>query len=157
MKKVQPYAAVGPQVTNAPLAPSVVTSAPNLDTRRKYGTGAFAGLLFNGGKGSKTQTGHPYAGQGLVSPVFPLYQSSRVSSDQVADPILTARNYMSPIGHRNVLSDVLPVPASLPVTEFTNQNRAARGTGGNFTIPANLNVNYWPTSTQWLESRGMVR
>jgi hypothetical protein len=172
MRRVQPYVAVGAQVTGAPLQPSVVTSAPVLDTRRRYGTNSMEGLYFQGSKNIYEPVESPWAGQGLVSPVFPLTQPSKASGVTIVgsapqqiqghnDIVGTAKfwtaNFMSPMGHRNVIEEMLPEPAALPVTKFTNQNLTKRGTFGNFTIPSPVNVSYWPTTQQWLENRGMVR
>lgn len=157
MRKVQPYVAVGAQVTGAQLQPSIVTSAPPLDTRRVRGTNALAGLIEFGSKHYITPVEQPWAGQGLSSNVFPAYQPSKVAPNLIATAKLVALNYMSPIAHRSVLTDILPAPAELPLTKFTNQNRGHRGTGGNFTIPSPLTVTYWPTSMTWLQTRGMVR
>lgn len=130
------------------------------------------GLYFQGSKNIYEPVQAPWAGQGLVSPNFPQYQPSKASGQTVVGSapqqiqgknniIGTAKffaaNWFSPMGHRNVIEEILPEPAALPRAQFTNQNYSKRGTFGNFTIPNPVNVSYWPTSLEWLESRGMVR
>jgi hypothetical protein len=172
MRRVQPYVAVGAQVTGAPLQPSVVTSAPVLDTRRRYGTNSMEGLYFQGSKNIYEPVASPWAGQGLGSPVFPMYQPSKAAGHTIVGSapqqiagnnniVGTAKfwtaNFMSPFGHRSMLSNILPEPAALPVARFNNQNFSKRGTFGNYSIPSPVQVSYWPTSMQWLQSRGVVR
>lgn len=155
MRVSQPYEAVTsePSSTESP----VVGTAPTMASRCVHGNDYWRGISVRGTKAQAVPIQHPYAGQGLVSPAFPLYQPSSVADDEIRPPFLLTTNNYSPVSHASARYDfslkpvTRAVPASTKLPGVNNTSR--RGDGAGFTTPFPLATQQWPTSSEWLGAR----
>lgn len=153
MRRTQPYTAISQSSPDADTP--VVGTAPTMRTRSAHGQAYERGLELFATHGYPTPIQSPWAGQGLISPAFPLYQSSKVAPDAIKPPILVTRNLYSPVSHANArfeFSRIIPTPAAQPSIMLpAGQHRSRRG-GGNHTYPQPFVAESWPTPAQWVQS-----
>ena len=149
-RRAQAYTAVGPAPGQA-IAP--VGVAPTLNTRRRYGTDAFIGLITRGSKRAFSAIQQPWSGQGATFPAFPFVTGSSVAPNSIRPAILIALNYFSPSSHRNAIETVVPPQAVSPLVMRRPPQTQSGRPSGVYTIPSPILTTYWPTSSQWVANR----
>jgi len=154
MRRTQPYTAVTDERPDAETP--VVGTAPTRLSSRKYGTSAFEGINIFATHGYVSPMQSPWAGQGLISPAFPLYQSSKVAPDSIRIPVLLTTNLLQPVSHaqtRYNFSLTEPAKAQPPPTKLPTGNTFNRRGGGHQTTIQPMAVESWPTPAQWVQAR----